>query len=139
MKNNKKKLIICTIYSAILFSILLVVTSLSPMADIGENSNKFGTAGMWLGLAFLLICYLVPLLLYSFGISFMKYIMAVACVLGAISIFFLIIAFVIIGAIYSIGIQLFIAIGISILLLIVNSRWMYLAFISKPITQSDYA
>ena len=139
MKNNKKKLIICTIFSAILFSSLLVVTSLSPMADIGENSNKFGTAGMWLGLAFLLICYLVPLLLYSVGISFMKYIMAVACALGAISIFFLIIAFVIIGAIYSIGIQLFIAIGISILLLIVNSRWMYLAFISKPITQSDYA
>ena len=117
-----------TMYSVLLFCILLVVTSLSPMADIGANSNKFGTAGMWIGLIFLLGCYLGPLLLYYSGISLMKYVMSFACVLGSISIFFLIISFVIVSIVSPMGVQLLIAIAISTLLLLVNIFWMYIAF-----------
>lgn len=128
MENHKKKIINWTVYSALLFCILLIVTSLSPMADIGANSNKFGTTGMWLGLVFLLACYLGPLLLYFSGISLMKYVMALACVLGSIGIFFLIISFVIVSIVSPMGVQLLIAIAISVLLLLVNIFWMYFAF-----------
>ncbi|EOP62743.1 hypothetical protein IIW_03672 [Bacillus cereus VD136] len=84
MRNQSKKssIVFVTLVSAFLFCSVLVVPSLSPLADLGPNANKFNSLGMWKSIGTILLFYIVPLLLYIAGIKAMRFIMAVLCGMG---------------------------------------------------------
>ncbi|MBP3951561.1 DUF5391 family protein [Bacillus suaedae] len=71
MKNNdsKSSIVLLTLLSAFLFCSMIVVGSLSPLADLGTNTNQFGDIGMWSAVGFVLILFLLPLILF-FNLSF---------------------------------------------------------------------
>ncbi|SDM92955.1 DUF5391 family protein [Sediminibacillus halophilus] len=81
----KRKVIIFTIISALLYSLIIILTTLTPLADMGENANQFNTAGMWLAVGMVLFCYFVPLLFFLFGLTWIKYVMAALCGIGLLS------------------------------------------------------
>ncbi|MEK1831277.1 DUF5391 family protein [Priestia megaterium] len=69
-------MIVTTLLSALFFCFILVLGSLSPLADSGPNVNTFGSTGLWLSLSMILFLYLLPLAFYMVGIHFSKFIMA---------------------------------------------------------------
>lgn len=84
MKNNNSKssIVLLTLLSALLFCSMIVVGSLSPLADFGTNTNQFGDIGMWSAIGFVLILYLLPLILFVYNVPLMKWIMATFCGVG---------------------------------------------------------
>jgi hypothetical protein len=61
---------------------MIIVISLSPLANLGKNSNQFNSIGMWLAVGLVLVLYVIPLMIYFLGNEFIKYIMAVLCLIG---------------------------------------------------------
>src|SRR5690625_2629048 len=94
---KKNKIFIYTIISAILFTLFIIFSSLSPLAISGPNANQFGSSGMWSSIATILIAYAISLFLYTVHPTLAKIIMAVFCSLGLFTIFFAIIVIVIYG------------------------------------------
>ena len=133
---NKKKIIITTLFSAILFCMVIVFVSLSPLADLGENANQFNSIGMWMAIIMMLIPYLFPLLLYGLGLEWIKYIMAVFCSLGILSLVLMMILVVFIGALKGIILSLLGVLIVCGLNLLVNFIWLYVAF-SKDSNDSE--
>ncbi|OQV52850.1 DUF5391 family protein [Bacillus velezensis] len=84
MNQKKKGAVAVTLLSALLFCLLPVLVSLSPLAETGPNANRFNSAGMWAAVGQILVIYAVPLILYILGIRVMKIIMAVFCGIGLI-------------------------------------------------------
>ena len=66
-----------TLLSALMFCLLPVLVSLSPLAETGPNANRFNSAGMWAAVGQILVIYAVPLIMYILGVRGMKIIMAV--------------------------------------------------------------
>ncbi|AHK51174.1 hypothetical protein AJ82_20815 [Bacillus velezensis TrigoCor1448] len=84
MNQKKKGAVAVTLLSALLFCLLPVLVSLSPLAETGPNANRFNSAGMWAAVGQIFVIYAVPLILYILGIRVMKIIMAVFCGIGLI-------------------------------------------------------
>ncbi|WP_081584547.1 DUF5391 family protein [Bacillus bingmayongensis] len=84
MRNQSKKssTVFATLVSALLFCSVLVSISLSPLADLGPNANKFNSLGMWKSIGMILLFYIVPLLLYIVGVKAIRFIMAFLCSMG---------------------------------------------------------
>ncbi|WP_129703301.1 DUF5391 family protein [Priestia megaterium] len=84
MRNStaKNSVIIATLLSALFFCFILVLGSLSPLADSGPNVNTFGSTELWLSLGMVLFLYLLPLAFYILGINFLKFVMAAFCSIG---------------------------------------------------------
>ncbi|MBU3573403.1 DUF5391 domain-containing protein [Priestia aryabhattai] len=84
MRNSKIKnsVAITTLLSALFFCSIIVLGSLSPLADSGPNVNTFGSVGMWLSLGMILFLYLLPLACYLLGMRFLKFVMAAFCSIG---------------------------------------------------------
>ncbi|HEK9102896.1 DUF5391 domain-containing protein [Bacillus pfraonensis] len=84
MRNPSKKsnIVFVTLISALLFCAVLIVSSLSPLANLGPNANKFNSLGMWKSIGTILLFYIVPLFLYIVGVKTMRFIMAFLCGMG---------------------------------------------------------
>ncbi|MDZ5606658.1 DUF5391 family protein [Bacillus pseudomycoides] len=84
MRNQSKKssTVFATLVSALLFCSVLVAISLSPLADLGPNANKFNSLGMWKSIGMILLFYIVPLLLYIIGVKAIRFIMVFLCGMG---------------------------------------------------------
>lgn len=61
---NKKKIISMTLLSGLLFCLVIVLSSLSPLSETGDAANEFNSAGMWTSVMMMLALYVIPLLLY---------------------------------------------------------------------------
>lgn len=129
--SEKKKAIIITLLSAIVFCALIIAASLSPLSEMGENANQFNSLGMWLAIAIILTFYIVPLALYVFGPKWMKIIMAILCATGIVVFLSTIVAVVIIGIINDMLTTLISVIMICGLGIIVNTVWFFVAFSKK--------
>ncbi len=81
----KRKVTLFTIVSALLYGLVIILTTLTPLADIGENANQFNTTGMWLAVSMVFICYFVPLILFLSGMTWVKFVMAALCGVGLLS------------------------------------------------------
>ena len=125
---NKKKIIIMTLFSALLFCMVIVICSMSPLSDMGENANQFNSLGMWLSIAMILVFYLVPLLMYSLGLEWMKYLMAVFCSFGLLIMLSMILLVVLIGAVKGILPSLIGVLVISGINGLINIIWFFTTF-----------
>ena len=128
-KKKRNNVIVMTLVSAFFFCVLVVITSLSPLADLGRNANQFGSEGMWLSIGFILLCYILPLGLYMLGVDMMRYIMAIFCGLGVFlnlsCIVVIIVTSVFVEAIFPAS---FSVVGVNIAASIVNIIWFIVAF-----------
>ncbi|PEY31544.1 hypothetical protein CN354_23355 [Bacillus cereus] len=134
MRNQSKKssIVFVTLVSALLFCSVLVVPSLSPLADLGPNANKFNSLGMWKSIGTILLFYIVPLLLYIAGVKAMRFIMAILCGMG-IFVNFVILAVVLIIMLAS-DYKASSFLGVIIVctgVIITNVIWFFVAFRSK--------
>ncbi|AJC25518.1 MULTISPECIES: DUF5391 family protein [Bacillus] len=133
MNQKKKGAVAVTLLSALLFCLLPVLVSLSPLAETGPNANRFNSAGMWAAVGQIFVIYAIPLILYMLGIRVMKIIMAVFCGIGLI-----ICAAVLLVALLtaiSLGQELSLYYGLFVwsgAAFIVNVVWYIAAFRSSP-------
>ncbi|MGG0663284.1 DUF5391 family protein [Viridibacillus arvi] len=125
---NKKGVIVMTLISAILFCSLLVVSSLTPISDLGPNANKFGSVGMWLGMVMILFCYLLPVILFLAGINSMKFFMAILCGFGILIFTATMGTVLILGFVQNIVPEIFGVVAIFLAAIIVNISWFFVAF-----------
>ncbi len=128
---NKKKTIIMTLLSCLLFCLIIVLSSLSPLSETGNAANDFNSTGMWLAIAMMVLLYGIPLLIYSLGLEWMKYIMASLCALGLLSQLFLFILVAFIG--YALGIMpsLLLLLATTGVAFVMNIIWFFGAFSKK--------
>lgn len=128
-KKKRNNVIVMTLVSAFFFCVLVVITSLSPLADLGPNANQFGSQGMWLSIGFILLCYILPLGIYMLGVDMMRYIMAILCGLGV----FMNLSFIVVVIVISVFVEAifpasFGVVGVNIAGSIVNFIWFFVAF-----------
>ncbi|WP_101287695.1 DUF5391 family protein [Bacillus sp. SJ-10] len=132
-ESKEKNTVAVTLLSALLFCLLPVLVSLSPLAETGPNANRFNSAGMWAAVGQILVIYAVPLIMYILGIRVMKIIMAVFCGIG-----FIICAAVLLVTLLtaiSLGQELSLYYGLLVwsgAAFIVNVVWYIAAFRSSP-------
>jgi len=107
---------------------VIVICSLSPLSDMGENANQFNSLGMWLSIAMILVFYLVPLLMFSLGLEWMKYLMAVFCSFGLLIMLSMILLVVFIGAVKGILASLIGVLVISGINGLINIIWFFTTF-----------
>src|SRR5690625_2836977 len=124
----KNRIILYTIFSAILFTLFIIFSSLSPLADSGPNANQFNSVGMWSSIAFILIAYAIPLILYAIHPTSAKVIMAILCTLGLILALFSSMVISIYGYITGTFIALLGVVAIAIAICIINMMWFFKAF-----------
>lgn len=119
--------IVMTIISGLLFSFIMVSSSLSPF----PSPDEFNSLGMWANVIFLLFFYVLSLIVYMAGVKAMKYVMAVFCGIGLLMAVSIIALAIIIGAVNS---NIFDFIGVIVLCmmaLIVNVVWYIVTFKRK--------
>jgi Family of unknown function (DUF5391) len=128
---QRKNVLIVTLTSCLLFCSMIVVISLSPLSEMGENANKFNSVGMWSSIGFIFWSYIIPLVLYLLRMEFIKYIMAVFCFLGlvtSISIVAIIFAIDDLRSVIYTDFTLMIVVLCCSLLFITNIIWLSVAF-----------
>ncbi|RAL21038.1 DUF5391 family protein [Thermoflavimicrobium daqui] len=125
MTNKAKKygIFFMTLTSALLFCTMLVIASLSPLAELGPNANQFGSFGMWSAIGIVLLFYILPLIFYMVGINVMRYVMAFFCGLGLLMILTVFVVILILDIPVSLGV-----IVICIASSIANAAWFFVAF-----------
>ncbi|WP_406542670.1 DUF5391 family protein [Clostridium ljungdahlii] len=67
------------------FCSLIVISSLSPLANSGPSANKFNSFGMWLSVGIVLLLYILPLIIYILGIRAVRFVMAFVLAIGILS------------------------------------------------------
>ncbi|MCY8234722.1 DUF5391 domain-containing protein [Priestia endophytica] len=128
-KSSKNGVIITTILSAVLYCLLIVFTSLSPLSDTGgEHANEFGTAGIWSAIGMILAFYLVPLLLYIINVKGMTIVMAILCSMGILTHIVVIASVLLMSLGTSPFPYLIEIIATCILSFMVNFMWFFIAF-----------
>ncbi len=106
--------------------------SLSPLASSGPNANEFNSLGMWAAIACVLAVYLLPLFIFVKGLSAMRYVMAVLCGLGIVTIISIILGVLVLGS-FSNNFSAFLGvIALSLATLIANVMWLVVAFRPSP-------
>ena len=128
---NKKKIISMTLLSGLLFCLVIVLSSLSPLSETGDAANEFNSAGMWTSVMMMMALYVIPLLLYSLGLEWMKYIMAIMCVLGVLIYVFLIVLVTFFGALNNIIPSLLPLLAVSGIACLINVVWFFTTFSKK--------
>jgi len=128
---NKKKIISMTLLSCLLFCLVIVLSSLSPLSETGDAANEFNSAGMWISVMMMMALYVIPLLLYSLGLEWMKYIMAIMCVLGVLIYVFLIVLVTFFGALNNIIPSLLPLLAVSGIACLINVVWFFTTFSKK--------
>ncbi|WP_410985223.1 DUF5391 family protein [Bacillus cereus] len=134
MRNQSKKssIVFVTLVSAFFFCSVLVVPSLSPLADFGPNANKFNSLGMWKSIGTILLFYSVPLLLYIAGVNAMRFIMAILCGMGLFVNLVILTAVLIITLTSNYKASSFLGVIIvCTAVIITNIIWFFVAFRSK--------
>ena len=118
-----------TLLSAVLFCVLLITISLSPLADLGPNANQFGSSGMWISIGMVLVFYLLPLIIYWIGIDIMRFVLALFCCGGLLINSSIIVAVLVIAKFKDIS-AIYIAsiTGLCLAAIIVNILWFFIAF-----------
>lgn len=84
MKEKKFIFSMLTWCSLLLFVLLIVTISLTPLSETSESANDFNSIGMYAAIGFIAICYLIPYGFYVVGIKSVKYVMAVLCAFGCL-------------------------------------------------------
>ncbi|MGE7604440.1 DUF5391 family protein [Peribacillus sp. NPDC097675] len=136
---NKNKIIGMTLFSALLFCMVIVMCSLSPLSETSVNANQFNSIGMWLSIALVFALYIVPVLLYGFGLKWMKYLMAIFCSLGLVVLLPMIGIVLVIGAMDGFTLSLIGVIIVSGMNVLVNTLWFFTTFSKgskKPLNRS---
>ncbi|AZV57517.1 DUF5391 family protein [Clostridium sp. AWRP] len=129
-QKNKCKVIFITLVSAVLFCLLIVMISLSPLSKSGLHANKFNSFGMWSSVGIILLFYIVPLMIYILGIRAVRFVLAFVLAIGILSDFSLI-TVVFISNLFAKNL-LYTLIGvICIASLIVNAIWFLVVFHSS--------
>ncbi|OAA89319.1 DUF5391 family protein [Clostridium ljungdahlii] len=129
-QKNKYKVIFITLVSAVLFCSLIVISSLSPLANSGPHANKFNSFGMWLSVGIVLLLYILPLIIYILGIRAVRFVMAFVLAIGVLSDFSLM-TVVFMSSLFAKN-SLYTLIGvICIASLIVNAIWFLVVFRSS--------
>ncbi|MBK5484877.1 MULTISPECIES: DUF5391 family protein [unclassified Peribacillus] len=126
---KRKGIIFMTMLSAVLFCVLLITISLSPLADLGPNANQFGSSGMWISIGMILVFYLLPLIIYWIGIDIMRFVLALFCCGGLLINSTIIVAVLVIAKFKDIS-AIYIAsiTGLCLAAIIVNILWFFIAF-----------
>lgn len=129
--DNRKKVTIITLISAILFCSTIVAASLSPLSEVGKNANQFNSLGMWLSIAMILFFYIVPLLMYRTGLEWVKYIMAVFCALGLLILISIMFSIAIVGVAKNMLPSLMSILVICGIASVINIIWFFVALPTK--------
>jgi len=127
---NKYIISLLTWCSLLLFIILIVTASLTPLSSIGKVAGEFDSSGMYTKIMFIVLIYLVPYALYLVGIPSIKYVMAILCSIGCL--IAIIICFVVLFAIYWMSEPFYyflIPLIVSSSLLCINFIWFIAAFV----------
>ncbi|MFD3449525.1 DUF5391 family protein [Microbacteriaceae bacterium 4G12] len=135
---KKKKVMITTVLSAILFCSLVVVSSLSPLADSGPTTNKFGSLGMWASIGIVLALYIIPLVCYMAGMDWMRFVMATFCSVGLLMNLFTFLFILGISVFDSGASDLLGVIVLCIAATLINIIWFVVAFRSPSIPQKAH-
>ncbi|MCY8512762.1 DUF5391 family protein [Bacillus atrophaeus] len=136
MKTKKNGIIVMTLVSALLFCLLIVTASLSPVADTGPKANQFNTLGMWMAVGTILVFYLFPLIVYMLGVKAMKIVMAVFCAIGLLINLSVMAVMIVMGAVGDYSISSLMGVTVfCIASLIVNVVWFFSAFRSPSTFQ----
>ncbi|UOQ47238.1 DUF5391 domain-containing protein [Gracilibacillus caseinilyticus] len=134
----KKRVVITTLLSAILFCSMMTLSSASPLADSGPNTNTFNSIGMWLAIIMILMFYIIPLILYMTGMDTMKYVLAVFCGIGLLINLALIPINLLIGEVSGQNAPITMAvIAICAATCVVNIIWYVIAFRSRKALQDS--
>lgn len=80
----KRNIVLAAMISCLLFCALIITATLTPLSSMGNNANQFNGFGMWVSVGGILIMYLIPVVIYMFGLTWMKYVMAVLCSIGTL-------------------------------------------------------
>ncbi|KHF40644.1 DUF5391 family protein [Halalkalibacter okhensis] len=131
-KNNFSAILLTSL-SALLFCALIVVGSLSPLANLGANANQFGDLGMWLAIAMVILCYSLPTILYFLSVSAMKVMMTIFCALGIIIHTFIILVLSVMTFIHvSLTPTILGIFGLSFASILLNFIWLFVVFGKLP-------
>src|SRR5690625_4313258 len=82
--NTRSNITVMTIVSALSFCVFIVLGSLSPLADLGQNANQFNSVEMWLAIMMIIMIYIIPLILFLIYPKVGKILLAIFCGLGII-------------------------------------------------------
>ncbi|QTM97942.1 hypothetical protein ERJ70_00535 [Sediminibacillus dalangtanensis] len=124
----KRKVTIFTIVSALLYGLVIILTTLTPLAEIGESANQFNTAGMWLAVSIVLACYFVPLLFFLLGLTWIKYVMAALCGIGLLSFLPMFLGILLFMAKDGVSLSLFAVLVTCGAGILINLMWYFAAF-----------
>ncbi|MCR6105628.1 DUF5391 family protein [Salipaludibacillus agaradhaerens] len=130
-KQRKFNVIVISVMSATLFCAVIVLSSLSSLANTGPNANEFGSTGMWTAIGGILIIYFIPLLLYGIGVPAMKYVMAVLCGGGILTSVPIVGISALMLSSSNDTVMLYSVIIVGFSLIIVNIAWFFFAFPSE--------
>ncbi|GGH78542.1 putative Tic20 family protein [Pullulanibacillus pueri] len=128
---SKSKIVGMTLLSALVFCVLLVVNSMSPLSEMGNHANTLGSVGMWAAIGIGLVCYAIPLFIYSIGVKWMKYVLAVLCGIGMFTFLAIASSAVFIGLVQHNFSQLIGVLVISVIASVINILWFVIAFRTK--------
>src|SRR5699024_11652626 len=86
---NKYIISLLTWCSLLLFIILIVTASLTPLSSIGKVAGEFDSSGMYTKIMFIVFIYLVPYALYLVDFSSIKSVLSIFCLIGFLFFIFL--------------------------------------------------
>jgi cell division protein FtsW (lipid II flippase) len=125
---HKKQVLTWTILSAILYIVMIIVSSISPLSKMGENANTFNSVGMWTSIGMVVFFYVLFCLPYFLGMEFMKYVMTVCCAIGLMSFIGVVGISVVLLFVKSISLSIIILMIICVVGIIVNIKWFHEAY-----------
>ena len=122
-----KKTTVLTIILALIWCMIIVLATLSPLAQTGGTSNQFGDMGMWADIGLILVLFLLPQYFYDKGSKGAKIVLAVIIgtfILGVMVIFGLVGLFLLKG----VSISLILIAILSVCYLLLSIGWYILSF-----------
>ena len=122
-----KKTTVLTIILALIWCMIIVLATLSPLAQTGGTSNPFGDMGMWADIGLILVLFLLPQYFYDKGSKGAKIVLAVIIgtfILGVMVIFGLVGLFLLKG----VSISLILIAILSVCYLLLSIGWYILSF-----------
>ncbi|MCR6109726.1 DUF5391 family protein [Bacillus sp. A301a_S52] len=130
-KHKKFNVMVMSVISAMLFCSVVVLSSLSSLANTGPNANEYGSTGMWAAIVGILIFYIIPLVLYGIGVEAMSYVMATFCGVGILISMTIVGVSVLMLSPSNDNVMLYSVIILGFALILVNIAWFFFAFYSK--------
>lgn len=136
MKHTKwraemKRTNVLTIILALFWVLIIILGTLSPLAQSGDTSsqvgNQFGDMGMWSAIGLILILFFLPLYFYNKGSNGAKIALAIIIaifILGSIVLFKL--AFIFLLKDFSVSLTLIVTFGLSYI--VFSIAWYVISF-----------